>query len=108
MDKDITGELKPDESYYWFEDHIEIGPRSPNGLRSLPNKGYTKYLEIPSYDLRCFQEHFGKFESSIGHTGDPLLWWKRVFPHEIPKEFLTNLLLLGIDIYAHTRETDHA
>lgn len=96
MDHDITRKLEPDESYYWFGDHIKIGPRSPEGLRNLPSKGYRKYLEIPSYDPQCPERLFGKFESSVAYTGDRMFWWNDVPPHERPKEFLTTLLLLGV------------
>ena len=34
--------------------------------------------------------------------------WKHVPKEKFPKEFLTNLLLLGLDVYEHTSKTKEA
>lgn len=109
MDKDITRAIEPSECYYWFDDHIEIATRYAEELLELPNEGFRRYTNIIGYDPFCGNRHYGKFTYyGVNTINRHLLYWEEVFPHEIPKEFLTNLLLLGIDPYAHTSETNNA
>lgn len=109
MNNDITREIESSECYYWVDDHIEIATRYAEDLLDLPDEGFKRYTNIIGYDPFCGNRHYGKFTCHGPNIDNrQILFWEEVLPHQIPKEFLTNLLLLGIDAYAYTSKTDYA
>lgn len=90
-------EIEQGKAYYWIEKRIVIGMAYSEDLMTLPNEGYKDFINVPSCDPECDHASFGFFEPYTT-LFDKVngLYWKSLEPENIPKEFLTQLLLLGV------------
>lgn len=95
----IPTKLTDQETYYWMDDHIEVGSAF------LDLKAATPYLNkhsfCPAELLDPTEETpFGFYEIKVSEkTGQPMLHFHRLEIEMINSEFKTTLLLLGVDLY---------
>lgn len=82
--------------YYWINNQIVRAGNYSESLLDLPNEGYKDFINVPSFDPSCDYRPFGVFvpNDSFRVLG---LYWNAIDPKDIPKEFLTQLLLLGVN-----------
>lgn len=96
--QEIPTDLTTEESYYWMDDHIEVGPAFVDINDVGPYVDKHSFCPAEVFDP-TIESPFGYFEIKIGEeTKEPYVEFNRLDIEMVNSQFKTTLLLLGVQI----------
>lgn len=96
--QDVPTELTAEESYYWMDDHIEVGPAFVDINDVGPYVNKHSFCPAELFDTTQ-ETPFGYFEIEIREeTKEPYILFHRLDIEMVNPEFKATLLLLGVQI----------